>query len=308
MLTAVSVREGMVEDVATIAPDATARNAADRIAERDVGCLVVVDAADAAHGDGVVGVLTRSDVLRVVAGDRDPSSVPVSACMGAPPITIGPDADVEDAATLLSQEDLKRLPVLEDGHLVGIVTVTDLSYFLPQLALGRPGGRQGPSARPEMAYDDESWSSDLRTGDEPDVGDTVRFTKQLSEDDVTDFARASGDTNRVHVDEGFAVGTRFGERIVHGTLLAGVIGAALARLPGLTIYLSQNLSFRAPVPIGETVTAACEITEALGGNRYRVSTTVYHETEPVVDGQATVLIDQLHEGVALPATAVGGDD
>jgi CBS domain-containing protein/acyl dehydratase len=302
MLTAVSVREVMVEDVATIAPAATARSAADRIAERDVGCLVVVDAEE------VVGVVTRSDVLRVVAGDRDPSSVPVSSCMGAPPITIGPDADVEDAASLLAEEDLKRLPVLEEGRLVGIVTVTDLSYFLPQLALGRPEGRQGPSARPEMAYDDESWTADLRTGDEPDVGDTVRFTKRLTEADVTDFARASGDTNRVHLDEGFAIGTRFGERIVHGTLVAGVISAALARLPGLTIYLSQNLSFRAPVEVGATVTAACEITEALGGNRYRVSTTVYRDDEPVVDGQATVLIDQLHEAPALGAAAVGGTD
>ncbi|AGN02445.1 MaoC family protein [Salinarchaeum sp. Harcht-Bsk1] len=301
MLT-VSVRDVMVEDVATIRPDGTLHEAADRMAARDVGSLVVVE------DDEVVGILTHSDVLRHIASDGDPTSATVAASMGSPPITIEPTADAEDAATLLSTEDVKRLPVVEDGDLVGVVTVTDLSYVLPQIALGRPEGRSRPATRPEMAYDDEEWAADLQTGDDPDVGDTVRFTKRISEGDVEDFARATGDTNRLHLDDGFAIGTRFGERIVHGTLVAGVISAALARLPGLTIYLSQDLGFRAPVPIGATVTAACEITEALGGNRYRVSTTVYHENEPVVDGQATVLIDQLHEAPALGRAAVGADD
>ncbi|WP_248516485.1 CBS domain-containing protein [Salinarchaeum laminariae] len=305
MLSPIPVRDVMIEGVATIPPDASIRTATERMAERDVGSLVVAD------GEETLGILTQSDVIDLVAGEDGPAETPVSACMSAPPITIAPDANVEAAATVLSREGIKRLPVVEEGSLVGIVTVTDLSYFLPQLALGRPtdGTRQGPASRPEMAYDDAEWTSDLQTDDEPDVGDTVRFTKRLSEDDVTDFARASGDTNRLHLDTGFAVGTRFGERIVHGTLLAGVISAALARLPGLTIYLSQDLSFRAPVPIGATVTAACEITEALGGNRFRVLTTVFHEDEPVVDGQATVMIDQLHEAVALGPAAVGaGDD
>jgi len=298
----VSVRDVMVEDVATAAMDATLHEAADRMADRDVGSLVVVEDGE------VVGIVTHSDVLRHLATDGDPATARVAECMGSPAVTIEPDADAEDAAVVLSTEDIKRLPVVEDGDLLGIVTVTDLSYFLPQIALGRPGGRPRPASRPEIAFDDEEWTADLQTGEEPDVGDTVRFTKRLSEDDVTDFARATGDTNRLHLDEGFAIGTRFGERIVHGTLVAGVISAALARLPGLTIYLSQDLGFRSPVPIGATVTAACEITEALGGNRYRVSTTVYHENEPVVDGQATVLIDQLHEAVPLERADVGADD
>jgi len=302
MLGALTVREAMIEDVATVAPDASIRTAANQLAKRDVGSLVVVEDGD------VAGILTQSDVVDVIAGANEPSEVLVSACMGEPAITIAPDVSIEEAATMLSREQIKRLPVVDADDLVGIVTVTDLSYFLPQIALGRPAGRQRPASRPEMAYDEESWSFETDAGEEPDVGDTVRFTKHLSEADVTDFARASGDTNRLHLDEGFAIGTRFGERIVHGTLVAGVISAALARLPGLTIYLSQDLSFRAPVPIDATVTGVCEITEALGGNRYRVATTVYHETEPVVDGQATVLIDQLHEAAALGAAAVGGDD
>lgn len=302
MLTAVSVREVMVDTVATVDPDTSLNAAAETMTARDVGSLVVCEDAE------VVGIVTQSDVLRAIANDRDPETTSVADWMGSPPVTIGPDADAEEAATLLSVEDVKRLPVVEAGELVGIVTVTDLSYFLPQIALGRRGGRPRPASRPEIAFEDEEWTADLQTGDEPDVGDTVRFIKRLTEDDVTDFARASGDTNRLHLDDGFAIGTRFGERIVHGTLVAGVISAALARLPGLTIYLSQDLSFRTPVPIGATVTAACEITEALGGNRFRVSTTVFHEQEPVVDGQATVLIDELHEAAALAPAAVGGHD
>ena len=63
------------------------------------------------------------------------------------------------------------------------------------------------------------------------VGDRVRFSKTISEDDVRAFAEASGDTNRLHLDDEYAEDTRFGRRIAHGTLVGGLISAALARLP-----------------------------------------------------------------------------
>ena len=125
------------------------------------------------------------------------------------------------------------------------------------------------------------------------VGDSVRFSKRLTDDDVRAFAEASGDTNPLHLDDAFAEETRFGGRIVHGTLASGLISAALARLPGLVIYLSQDVEFHNPVGIGDRVTAECEIVEDLGEYRYRLQTTVTTETgEAAIDGEAVILLDE----------------
>lgn len=128
------------------------------------------------------------------------------------------------------------------------------------------------------------------------AGDRSTFTKTLTDTDVRKFADASGDTNALHLNEAFARQTRFGRRIVHGTLVAGTISAALAALPGLTIYLSENLEFKRPVDIGDTVTARCEIVEELEDDRYRLTTSVEDGDGRIsVDGTATVLIDPLPE-------------
>lgn len=147
----------------------------------------------------------------------------------------------------------------------------------------------------EMAYTTDEWSYD-RTVSTPEcisVGDRVSFTKRISEDDVREFAYASGDTNRLHLDDEFAAETRFERRIAHGTLVSGLISSALARLPGLTVYLSQDLSFKGPADIGDTLTAVVEVVEDLGGGRYRLSTEVLDGEEVIVDGEAVVLIDPL---------------
>jgi len=149
---------------------------------------------------------------------------------------------------------------------------------------------------PELAGVANDWETErsVETREELGVDEYVRFTKRVTDGDVYAFAGASGDTNRLHLDDEFAAGTRFGGRIVHGTLVSGLISAALARLPGLTIYLSQDLEFRGPVEIDSVVTAECEIVEDLGDERYRLRTTVTTaEDETVIDGDAVVLIDDL---------------
>ncbi|ELZ14401.1 MaoC domain-containing protein dehydratase [Natrinema thermotolerans DSM 11552] len=150
------------------------------------------------------------------------------------------------------------------------------------------------TAAAEVAFGDEAWVMERSTDDHDSlgVGDYVRFSKPIADTDVTAFAQVSGDTNRLHLESEFADDTQFGGRIAHGTLVAGTISAALARLPGLTVYLSQNLEFTGPVEIGETVTAECEIVEDLGGDRYRLHTTVVDEDDdPVIDGEAVVIIN-----------------
>jgi len=142
-----------------------------------------------------------------------------------------------------------------------------------------------------VTHSSVDWTAE-RTADEGvAVGDRVEFTKRITDAEVRAFAAASGDTNRLHLDEAFAAETRFGERIVHGGLVAGLISAALARLPGTTIYLSQELRFEGPAPIGEEFTAVVEVIEAMDGDRYRLTTRVLDDGETIIDGEAVVLID-----------------
>lgn len=166
----------------------------------------------------------------------------------------------------------------------------------PLTAEHRPETVEAPVT--ELAFGDEAWLMERSTDtyDDLDVGDYVRFTKPIDDTDVSAFAQVSGDTNHLHLTDEFAERTQFGGRIAHGTLVAGTISAALARFPGLTVYLSQDLEFHAPVEIGETVTATCEIVEMLGDTRYRIHTTVETEDEQtVIDGEAVVIIDELPE-------------
>ena len=100
------------------------------------------------------------------------------------------------------------------------------------------------------------------TYDEITLGQTASFSKLVEEQDIRMFSAVSGDVNPVHLDEDFAAGTIFGERIAHGMLTGAVISAALAmELPGPgCIYLGQTLRFSRPVKIGDRITARLEVT------------------------------------------------
>ncbi|WP_175700419.1 MaoC family dehydratase [Burkholderia ambifaria] len=123
-------------------------------------------------------------------------------------------------------------------------------------------------------------------------GMSASFTKTLSERDIFLFASASGDRNPVHLDDAYASRTRFGGRIAHGMLSASVISAAIAmRLPGPgSIYLSQDLQFRRPVKLGETVCATVTVKEIVA-NRRRVVLETRCEVNGliVVEGTAVVM-------------------
>lgn len=293
MLTPITVGDVMNAPVRTVGADESCRVATDRLVDAGIGSLVVCE-----NGDPV-GIVTDVDVTRLVSSGKDPAGTPVSAFMSSPIVTITAEQLIEEAAKTLREHDIKRLPVVgEDGDVVGIVTTTDLSSYLPHVI--RRGRRQSPdesgkrrSVRVDTAYENDDWEYEYR-GDESGVtvGDTATFTKTLTGADIEAFAEASGDTNRLHLDEEFARETRFQGRIVHGTLVSGIISAALARLPGLTIYLSQELEFRGPVSIGDRVTAVVEVVEALGNDQYRLKTTVECDDDVVVDGEATVLVDE----------------
>ncbi len=92
-------------------------------------------------------------------------------------------------------------------------------------------------------------------------GDTASRTSAISDDMIRAFAEVTGDTNPVHLDDGYAAGTQFGRRIAHGMIAAGMISATLANdLPGPgTLYLGQTLKFKQPVYPGDTITATVEV-------------------------------------------------
>jgi enoyl-CoA hydratase len=93
------------------------------------------------------------------------------------------------------------------------------------------------------------------------VGDKVSLSKAFTEDEVFRFAEISTDMNPLHLDKDFGRESIFGERIVHGMLVASLFSGLIGmELPGEgSIYLGQSLTFKAPVAIGEEVTASVEI-------------------------------------------------
>jgi 3-hydroxybutyryl-CoA dehydratase len=125
------------------------------------------------------------------------------------------------------------------------------------------------------------------------VGQTASFAKTVTEADILMFAAVSGDTNAVHIDAEYAATTMFKERIAHGLLSASFISAVLGtRLPGPgTVYLAQSLKFRAPVKLGETVTATCTVTSLDEAKKRATLTTVCTVGgKPVIEGEATVMV------------------
>ena len=125
------------------------------------------------------------------------------------------------------------------------------------------------------------------------VGMAASFAKTVTEADIILFAGASGDNNAIHINEEFARGTPFGGRIAHGFLTASVISAAIAnRLPGPgTVYVSQQLNFRAPVRPGDTVRAEVVVKEMIQDRSRVVLETVCRVGETIViEGEAVVKV------------------
>jgi 3-hydroxybutyryl-CoA dehydratase len=127
------------------------------------------------------------------------------------------------------------------------------------------------------------------------IGMSASLSKQIEEMDIVAFASISGDINPVHLVEGYAEQTRFKGRIAHGMLSAGLISAVLGtKLPGPgTIYLSQNLRFKAPVAIGDTITATATITAQKEGKPIYTLETICTNQEgvTVLEGEAVILYD-----------------
>jgi len=119
----VKVKDLMTPSPRVAKPEDTASAVATLMKQEDCGAIPVVSK------DGkLVGIVTDRDiVIRAVAAGKDPRSTPVSALMTADPVTLAPDADADDAEKLMSDRQVRRLPVVEDGRLVGILVTAQLA-------------------------------------------------------------------------------------------------------------------------------------------------------------------------------------
>jgi 3-hydroxybutyryl-CoA dehydratase len=135
------------------------------------------------------------------------------------------------------------------------------------------------------------------------VGSRASIRKAISEADIRLFAELTGDHNPLHLDDEFAKQTRFGGRIAHGMLGAGLISAVLGtKLPGAGgVYLSQNLRFVRPVRIGDEITAEAEVAEWNPLKRLvRLTTRCFNQRgEDVIAGEAVLLVDDLRSGESI---------
>ena len=127
------------------------------------------------------------------------------------------------------------------------------------------------------------------------VGMTSSFEKTITAKDIDIFAVITGDTNPVHLDEEYAATTPFKACIAHGMMSAGLISTVLGtQLPGPgCIYLDQQIKFRAPVFIEDTVVATVTI-EDINQRRGRVTlkTQCFVNDKLVADGTASMMVDK----------------
>jgi len=126
--------------------------------------------------------------------------------------------------------------------------------------------------------------------DELQVGQKASFGKTITESDVYLFAGISGDVNPAHINEEYAKTTFFKTRIAHGHIAAGLVSGVLGNImPGYgTIWVSQNWNFRAPVPIGDTITATVEILEKMGKTVKIMATCTNQNGVVVLDGEGVI--------------------
>ena len=129
------------------------------------------------------------------------------------------------------------------------------------------------------------------------VGDTASITRLFTGEDVRLYADLSTDHNPVHLDEDFAKQTQFGQRIVHGMLVSSLFSALLGEhLPGHgTIYMSQNIQFKAPVYLNTPVIATVEIVNIREGKPIvTLQTTCVDESgKLLVTGEAVMFVPWL---------------
>jgi CBS domain-containing protein len=114
-----SVKDIMTKNVVSIGVNNSVIEAAELMGSNRVGCLVIMD------GEVPIGIVTERDIVRRVVAKKMPLDTKVSEIMSKSLITVDPDASLKEAARLMSSNKIRRLPVLKQNRLVGIVVAAD---------------------------------------------------------------------------------------------------------------------------------------------------------------------------------------
>ena len=125
------------------------------------------------------------------------------------------------------------------------------------------------------------------------LGDKVSFSKTITEADILAFCGITGDFNPLHVSETFARGSRFGARIAHGMLVASLVNQTGTAIIGQgAVHASQQVVFKAPVMIGDTITVESEVTEKIEEKRRVIISSIWtnQDGKVVISGKGEFLL------------------
>jgi len=116
------LKDIMVKNVITVNPNATVKDATKLMNKHNIGCLIVVSKGK------VVGIVTERDILRkIVEASKDPEKTKISEIMSTKLLVAAPNMDVVDAAKMMLQRKIKKLPIVTNKKLVGLVSLTDIA-------------------------------------------------------------------------------------------------------------------------------------------------------------------------------------
>jgi CBS domain-containing protein len=122
------VEDVMIKEVVTIDGDSSVKEAADVMNKFEIGCLIAVKKGKA------MGIVTERDLLkRVIADSKDSHRIKVQDIMTSPLVITEPCMDLGEAVRLMFQMKIKKLPVVDGKRLVGLVTLTDIARFQPEI-------------------------------------------------------------------------------------------------------------------------------------------------------------------------------
>ena len=117
----IKLREIMVKDIVSVEEKVNTRKAVEIMNKHEIGCLIVVKKGKP------TGILTERDMLtRVLVESKDPNKTEVREVMSSPIVVGNPQMDIEEAIRLMFKRNIKKLPIVDGDHLVGLVTLTDL--------------------------------------------------------------------------------------------------------------------------------------------------------------------------------------
>ncbi len=121
------VRDIMNKNVVVSKKDATLKEASEVMSKLHIGSLLIVDKKK------IAGIITHSDIVKAIAAEKKPDITLAEEIMSKKVVTIEPDKKLDDAVSLMIENKIKKLPVVEEGKILGIVTASDIVVVEPKL-------------------------------------------------------------------------------------------------------------------------------------------------------------------------------